>query len=236
MKLPLNVDVWTRLYGPYGNRSVNDLIAKLVTRWDPDVAAELFWEELHHQDDIYPSTFAALPWLLGAAPKSGESFEDAYLFFSHVIYCACAKFGASPRGKYRGLSTNISDHHHAWLSEGERLREDDLPTLLKLEEWFSDNVAKMAVDCLNIVDEDLTKAAYALEGFAAFEGSVSVARAAQMFADGEEKKIIEQEMGFFGDTDVRVVTALQPHICHRNEEIMAFLNDFPRHSDTPRNP
>lgn len=236
MKLPLNDDLWTRLYGPYGNRSVNDLIAKLVTRWEPDVAAELLWEELHHQDDIYPATFAALPWLLEVTPKSGESFEDAHLFFSHVIYCACAKFEASPRGKYRGLSTDISDHHHAWLSEDGWLREEDIPTLLKLEEWFSDNVAKMAVDCLNIVDEDLTKATYALEGFAAFEGSMNVARAAQMFADGEEKSTIEQEIGLFNDTDTRVVTALQPHIYSRNEEVMAFLNDFPRHSIAPNNP
>ena len=233
MKLPLDNDVWTRLYGPYGNRSVNDTIATLVTQWDQDIVAELLWEELHHQDDIYPSTFAALPWLLEIAPESGEDLKEVQLFLSHVVHCACAGYEVRPKGTYRGLSPNLVDHHHTWLPEGEWLRESDLPTLLKLEEWFSHNAAKIAVDCLNIVSDDLTKTAYALEGFAPFEGSMKVARAAQMYADGEEPNIIEQEIGFFEEIDVRVVAALHPHIQQKNDEVMSFLDGFARRIGGP---
>jgi hypothetical protein len=233
MKLPLNDDVWTRLYGPYGNRSVNDIIAKLATRWDQDIVAELLWEELHHQDDIYPSTFAALPWLLEISPKNGESFEEVQLFLSHIIHCACSNNDGRQKGPYRGLSTNIDDHHQDWLPEGEWLRESDLPTLLTLEEWFSQNAAKIAEDCLSIISDDLTKAAYALEGFATFKGSTKVAHAVQMFADGEEQDIIEQDIGLFEEIDVRVVAALGPHLCQQNDEILTFLNSFAQRVGSP---
>jgi hypothetical protein len=48
MKLALDDDIWARLYGPYGNRAVNTLLAQLAERWDPEVAKHLFWDELHH--------------------------------------------------------------------------------------------------------------------------------------------------------------------------------------------
>jgi hypothetical protein len=71
IKIAFADNIWSRLYGPYGNRSVELQLRMLSEKWDNAVAKELFWEELHHQDDIYPATFAALPWLVALSPSKG---------------------------------------------------------------------------------------------------------------------------------------------------------------------
>ena len=81
MKLALEDQIWKRLYGPYGNTSVNTLLAQLSDQWDTAIAEKLFGEGLHQQNDIYPATFAALPWLSHISPPEGEGFEGTQLFF-----------------------------------------------------------------------------------------------------------------------------------------------------------
>ena len=41
MKLALEDQIWKRLYGPYGNKSVNTLLAQLSDQWDTAVAEKL---------------------------------------------------------------------------------------------------------------------------------------------------------------------------------------------------
>ena len=60
MKLALEDQIWKRIYGPYGNKSVNTLRAQLSDQWDTAIAEKLFGEELHHQNDIYPARLLQL--------------------------------------------------------------------------------------------------------------------------------------------------------------------------------
>ncbi|MBG6148648.1 hypothetical protein IWQ51_006815 [Labrenzia sp. EL_142] len=238
MKLALEDQVWKRLYGPYGNRSVNTLLTQLSTRWDTALAKELFWEELHHQDDIYPVTFAALPWLSDISPPDGEGFEETQLFLSHVIRCAnlsdgTGYDGSGPRRKYRGLSNRISDHHLSWIPEDEWLRDEDQPVLLGLEDWFSENCASLAEMCLVLVSTDLSVAAYALEGFATLKGSERVAFSVQMLADGEDMQFIHKELGDYDTNDSHVVGLLYPLIQQRSPQIASFVLNYPGCTHVP---
>jgi len=232
MKIAFSDGIWNRLYGPYGNRSANELLSALSEGWDTGVADELFWEELHHQDDIYPVTFAALPWLVELSPSSGEGFEETLLFLSHVIHCACVEGGTGcdgtgPRGKYRGLSTEVTDHQCSWIPKREWLTAEDLPFLVSLEKWFTLHCARLAQDCLGLVGADLIVSTCAIEGFATVNGSSRVAWSSQMFADGEDVNLIHRELGSYDERDTKVVERLYPHICRRNSDLMSFMLDYP---------
>jgi len=241
MKIALEAEVWSRLYGPYGNHSVNRQLISLSKRWDIAVAKELFWEELHHQEDIYPATFAALPWLVELAPTSGEGFEETSLFLSHIIYCACTPggtgcVGKGPRGKYRGLSTEISDHQHSWIPEHEWLIAEDLPVLVSLENWFADHCWMMAKDSLRVLGPDLSVSAYALEGFATLNGSSRVIQSALMFAGGHDISFIHEELGDYDESDTVVVERLYPYLVERNAELASFMLGYPGCTFLPNDP
>lgn len=241
MKIDFADGIWSRLYGPYGNRSVNTQLRMLSEKWDNAVAKDLFWEELHHQGDIYPATFAALPWLVELSPSEAEAFEETYLFMSHVIHCAFAgggmgRDGTGPRGKFRGLSTEIEDHQHSWIPQSERLTIEDQPALIGLEQWFSENWAMIAKRCLNLVGSDLVISAYAIEGFASGHGGSRVASSTQMFADGEGVDIISRELGAYDDCDSMIVAKLFPYVQERNPDLASFMLEYPGCKFVPEDP
>ncbi len=240
MKLDLEDELWSRLYGPYGNRSVNKQLAKLCKQWDNTLAKDLFWEELHHQNDIYPVTFAALPWIMEFSPMNGENADEIYLFLSHVIHCACIEGGTGsdgmgPRRKYRGLSTEVSDHHHSWIPENEWLTNEDRPLLINLETWFTNHCQSIAEDCLCLVGPDLLISAYALEGLATLLGSTRVAWSMQMFANGQNVSVIREEIGDFDERDTLVVAQLHAYISQRNPVLTSFLLNYPGCTFDPNN-
>jgi hypothetical protein len=175
-------------------------------------------------------TFAALPWLLEIAPQDGEGFTDTQLFLSHVVSCAWTE------GKVEGLSPRIGDHHHSWLPEGEWLRDEDQPALQQLLGWFTDNCARLAENCLNLVGPDLLVSAYALQGFAILNGGPVVAGALQMLANGEDLEFIHQELGRYGEGDNRAVARLYPLIKQRNPVIASFILEYPGCSQVPEDP
>ncbi|MEJ2018412.1 MAG: hypothetical protein P8X51_08970 [Maritimibacter sp.] len=212
MKIAFEEGIWNRLYGPYGNRSVNTQLRTLSEKWDNVVAKELFWEELHHQDDIYPATFASLPWLVELSPSKGEAFEATHLFLTHV------------------------NHHHSWIPQSEWLTVKDQPILIGLEQWFSENWPMIANRCLNLVGSDLVVSAYAVEGFASANGSSRVAWSIQMFADGEDVEFISRELGAYDDRDAIVVAKLFPHLHERNPDLASFLLDYPGCNFVPDDP
>jgi len=241
MKIDLEDEIWSRLYGPYGNRSVNVQLKNLFREWDISVAKELFWEELHHQDDVYPATYASLPWLVALSPSTDEAFEETYLFLSHVIHCACSVGGTGcdgtgPRGKYRGISTKIADHQHSWIPEREWLTAEDLLVLTKLEQWFTENHLTIAERCLSLATFDLMLSAYALEGFATANGSPRIAHSVQMFAYAEPVDFICEELGAFDNHDSSVVAKLYPHIHEASPKLASFLLDYPGCTFDPDDP
>lgn len=161
-----------------------------------------------------------------------EGFEETQLFLSHVIHCANLGYGTGcdgtgPRGKYRGLSTRISDHHYSWIPKDEWLRDEDRFVVLGLKGWFSENCASLAENCLALVGPDPTVSAYAIEGFATLKGSERVSSSVQMLADGESIGFIQQELGDYDTRDSHVVGLLYPTIQQRSPSIAAFVLDYP---------
>ncbi|WP_368184672.1 hypothetical protein [Aestuariibius sp. HNIBRBA575] len=241
MKIAFSDGIWSRLYGPYGNRSVNIQLKALCEKWDDAAAKELFWEELHHQDDIYPATFASLPWLVELRHPNDEAFEQTYLFLSHVIHCACSEGGTGcdgtgPRGRYRGLSTTIADHQHAWIPNSEWLTIDDRPILINLEQWFSDNCLMIAERCLSLVNSDPVVSADAIAGFASACGSSRVAWSTQMFASGEDEGFICRELGSYDERDTLAVAKLFAHVHEKNPDLASFMLNYPGCTFVPDDP
>lgn len=238
MKIAFSESIWSRLYGPFGNSSVNTQLQALSERWDNAVAQELYWEELHHQDDIYPATFASLPWLVELSRIGGDAFKETHLFASHVIHCAFSEGDTAydrigSRGKFRGLSTKIEDHQHSWISNDEWVTLEDRPVLINLEQWFSTNCLVIATRCLSLVSSDPVVSTYAIEGFAAVHGSSRVACSTQMFASGEDVNFIRQELGAYDERDTSTVAKLFPYIHEKNPELASFMLDYPGCSFVP---
>ena len=241
MKIPFSDDIWGRLYGPYGNETVSKQLGLLSENWDDAIARDLFYEKLHHQDDIYPVTFAALPWLLDMVPATGEPIRETKRFLSHVIYCAISEGGTGcdgtgPRGRYRGLSTKILDHRHEWIPQHEWLLEDDRPALVGLEKWFSKNCREIAESCLDLVGVDLWESAHAIEGFATIHGGERVAWTVNMVADGEQVDVIVKQVGQYDEQDSKVVELLYSYIEKRNSDLMDFMLAYPGCCYVPDDP
>ena len=112
MKISLSAPIWSRLYGPYGVEDVAGGLRRLQTEWDEEVARDLYWEKLHHQETLYPVTYAALPWLwdMPSCPPSEQ--KNRLMFFSHVIDCALSA-GRDPSGLYQGLGLRFEDHQQS---------------------------------------------------------------------------------------------------------------------------
>jgi len=196
MRIPLTDPIWTRLYGPYGLDDVVGILEELTQHWDDGLAEDLYWERLHHQDDLYPVTYAAIPWLWEIAPQPPNGSANALMFLSHVLYCATCPGGTGcdgrgPRGKYRGLSLLAQDHRFSWIPDDGFLRLKDMENLTLLENWFSGAAAEIAERCVRSIPEnDRFGAAMLSKGFAALKGGYETAVAMEMWADDHDMKSI----------------------------------------------
>lgn len=142
--IPLDHPIWGRLYGPYGVQDVPAILLALSKDWQADLAKDLFWEKLHHQEDLYPVSYAALPWLWQITKGALDS-ETAF-FISHMLRCAMLPAGEGAR--FRGLSVKASDHAHGWVPEADHLQAADMAMLEALEGWFAGHALSLARACL----------------------------------------------------------------------------------------
>lgn len=85
MKIALDDPVWNRLHSAYGVQDVAGPLRKLHDNWDSALANDLFWNKLHHQDTLYPATYAALPWLWPLVGKHAGARSALLGFFAHEI-------------------------------------------------------------------------------------------------------------------------------------------------------
>lgn len=228
MFIPYSDQIWTRLYGPYGVQDVASILSGLRKVWDKAIAEDLFWEKLHHQDDLYPVTFAALPLLWQFTNDRSDPDVNTLTFFSHVLHCATASWGTGcdgegPRGKYRGLSLIIQDHMWEWIPEAQRLRLEDMNTLASLEAWFSRMAPKISEACLDAVSQNERYLAAMLStGFATLHGSENLANAMTLWADEHELKFIREEVSL-SQSDIAVSKILSTRLQYRNVELSKFL-------------
>ena len=175
MLIPLSDPILSRLYGPYGVQDVPGILGQLAQHWQADLARTLYWDRLFHQDDLYPVTFAALPWLWQFVARRDPPDRDALIFFSRVLLYAGRPDAG--QGKYQGLSLAVSDHAQPWLPDEIRLRPDDMPVLAQLEAWFDQNAEAISAACLDAVTPDDSHASANLcAGFCGLRGSEAAAQ------------------------------------------------------------
>jgi len=228
MKIPLDDDIWSRLYGPYGIENVQSILKTLHISWDDSLAKDLFWEKLHHQDTLYPVTYASLPWLWEMTCSSSRRDGKALTFFSHVCACAVANYGdLKPAERFRGLSTRTSDHHYGWINERHWMREADMMTLKFLENWFSRTAVQIAQTSLEAIgDQDRLTTAVLASGFANLNGGPNAGRALIMWADGHATDWIVEELGRPTDTDLRVSQLIAGSVEKANAAMAEFLRNW----------
>lgn len=88
--LDLSSPVWQQLHSPFGSsEAVPGLLQQLQNEYTTEVKDELYWEHLFHQDTIYSSTYAALPYLSELARLS----DDPEVKLD--IYVTCGMFVAN---------------------------------------------------------------------------------------------------------------------------------------------
>ncbi|MGR3342468.1 MAG: hypothetical protein ACU0DI_04455 [Paracoccaceae bacterium] len=187
MNIPLNDAIWSRLYGPYGLENVGEILAGLNEQWDAEVAKDLFWEKLHHQDDLFPVTNAALPWLFAIAQKEESASPDIAYFISHALRCAVEprefwQFGSDcTDAKFNGLPVSVAANAFYWIGKDRRLGANDIPVLSDLESWFDRTKAELGRFCLSVAakvsDPD---AGCLLVGPSALEGAFQLAYAVEI--------------------------------------------------------
>lgn len=232
MLIALDDPIWTRLYSAYGLQDVGGILRSLSQRWDENVAQDLFWEKLYHQETLYPATFAALPWVWQLAPRPFEASAQTPLFLSHVLECAVSLGGTGPqqgkpRGRYQGLGTDVSAHQWDWLPAEQRLRPEDMPVLERLEAWFTTTAPELAEACVGLVSgDDRFVGANLLRGPAALAGGLCLPRALSMWEAEWDTETILDEAPPETDRDRSAALALASRVAPRSPDLAQFLRDW----------
>lgn len=226
MHIPLSDPVWTRLYGPYGVQDVAGDIGRLLVDWDKTVADELFWERLHHQETLYPVTYAALPWLREVVRQKPEARREVLLFLSWMAFCAIGP-EQRPSERFVGLSSNLAAHHSKWLSKEIWLTEADLPVLQALGDWMESELPRIAEDCLAELKGEASRGdvAYLAVGPLAIWGGREAAIAVEMANDGHSVEVIREELEL-NDVDRSALSRLVASLSDEQVWLREFAYDL----------
>lgn len=161
MKIALDDPVWNRLHSAYGVQDVAGPLRKLHDDWDSALANDLFWNNLHHQETLYPATYVALPWLWPLVDKHAESRSDLLAFFAHVVACTRWAHGDDVRKEQStGVRVFPSDDGCAGIGTDASQHLSDADSLLvtEAEDWFRQMVPQMTaafVAAMGKIDADL---------------------------------------------------------------------------------
>lgn len=229
--IPLDDPIWSRLYGAYGVRDVPGKLRQLNTAWNEDVAQELFWEELHNQETLYPVTYAALPWLWEIGRNQAELPISLVMFCSHVLFCVVSENGDSSgsnqaEGELCGVSLNATDHEHDWIPKEKHLTNDDMGLLHRVQAWFNENKQELSDQCLSCIAlGDAQRAPHLAIGPVALAGGLRVAYAIEMWSEGEPIDDIIEEYPP-ERPDAQVASAFATRIAGQAQELSAFLKQY----------
>lgn len=225
-KIDLDDPLWSRLYGAYGLKDVAGQLRALSRTWDDGLAEALFWDNLHHQSDLYPVTYAALPWLWQIAPRT----LDTLVFFSQVLACSGLTRGldGSFRGPCVGLSLSRQDHAHCWLPADRHFDAEDMDRLRQLQDWFIATAPEMAQTCADslALASQPSHFSHLLSGWFALRGNASLDQILEHLAAGEPFEAIADEWGAFSPDDPqtleRAAALIAPHDPAFAAEVAAF--------------
>lgn len=239
MLIALDDPLWTRLYGPNGVQDVTGSLDALSRRWNEAEARELFRGRLYRQDNVYPVTFAALPWIWRIAPRPFEEPAETPLFLSHVLACAISSGGGGPRGQapgprghrsrigYRGLITHLGVHSWEWLPAEQRMRAEDLPVVKRLETWFTQTAPEIADTCVGLVSgSDPCRDANLLRGPAALAGRYFLPDALTMWGDEHDMQAILKEAPLEVEEDRSAALGLAAQVAPRSPDLARFLQNW----------
>lgn len=231
MRIPLTDPIWSRLHGPYGVQDVAGTLQRLEVCWDEALAQDLFWERLHHQETLYPVTYAALPWLwhlVARAPARSETLP----FLSHVLSCAyrpCTG-GAEHLGgvaRYAGPSLEAGEHRLDRFDQASQLWVEDLDVLEQLQNWFRAMTPAIAEACLRAVSgTDRYFDAQLLTGPADLQGAPALAMACDMWGAEEPMERILEQAAPATEADRSVATAMADAVAPFNAALAVFLRTW----------
>lgn len=216
MRIPLSDPIWSRLASAYGVQHVNKILSDLSRNWDEALARDLFWEKLHHQQSLYPATFAALPWTMHIHDARDEAELETLIFISYVLYLTCTFHKGASEGVHRpGADTPLS---HFRIPGAEGLPISDQPVLRALETWLIDTASALARACLAALplpgrtESEARALALALAD-AALHGHFQAACVLEMLSDGFDPDEIVEELELTQDDRpglVRLAKQLDP--------------------------
>ncbi|MEX0302878.1 MAG: hypothetical protein AB3N24_10675 [Leisingera sp.] len=197
-KIPFSHPVWTRLYGPYGNQSGPQQLQALVSEWDQHAADALYWDQLYHQQSLYPLTYAALPWLWPLAPRTTGNLY----FFSHAAACALSNSddwddAPDPQQRLTGLSLVCRRHAHDWIPQAQHLTSEDMGLLAGLERWFLATVPDLATAALAGIDTatTLSEIAALCDAHCSLNSCHPAFAALEMMGGEEPDDVLLEELG-----------------------------------------
>lgn len=228
MKLALEHPAWSLLYGPYGVQDVSGALAQLAKQWDQPLADTLYWEMLHHQEDLYPVTYAALPWLWEIAPKDLTNLS----FLSWILHCAAypndLRDLATPRSLIPGLSSLRSDTSEVFQRERTALVEQHPTVLLGIEQWCNSHFPTIAERCQAALPDcqnphDIYNL---LVGPMTVEGAQKAANVLGMWCDGHDPETIAEETETWSEKDLQLSQKWVRLLDQHAPECGAALRDY----------
>lgn len=105
----------------------------------------MFWEELFHQETLYPAMYAALPWLWSFAPRNTNTLYA----LSTIVQCAQDRHESHESTRFAGLGVTQAAYDAAPFGPQVTYTDDELGILKALEIWFDGAQHEMAKACLD---------------------------------------------------------------------------------------
>ncbi|WCT54063.1 hypothetical protein PQ456_12690 [Paenibacillus kyungheensis] len=177
--LSLTSTKWELLDGPYGNGGHIPLqIQQLQQDYDQEQATALYYEELYHQNTIYPCTYVTVPYLVELALHTSEHY------ILTDIYIVCGMFEA---WNQLPLSSYDEDVVDAWRSYFVDFDENEVKDIYQS---YTDSLMqlqqRMTELIIQIDQVEESEKMYILSATAALHGYRQWAKCLLMYSDGEE--------------------------------------------------
>lgn len=177
--LSLTSAKWALLDGPYGNGGHIPLqIQRLQQDYDSEQAIALYYEELYHQNTIYPCTYVTVPYLVELALHTSE-----YAIFID-IYIVCGMFEAWNHLPLSSYDNDIADAWHAYFADFDDAEVKDIyqsytDSLVQLQQRMTEVI-------VHIDQVEDSEKMYILAATAALQGYQQWAKCLLTYSDGEE--------------------------------------------------